>query len=225
MNMTYLLLDLGLLALAILLIFISKNGFAANRKYIGLAVMINVFAFSIPTEFLTQLKVIVFNPPYLTGTILWQLPVEELLALLALPLMGLAVYLFLNSRYPDQKYQPYSLALSNLMLGVCIAMLYFGYQKYYTLFTFAILLLLLLYIEYVNNLRFMYRFYRAFLVSLVPFYIFYGIAANLPVVQFHQEATLDFNLLGLPFETPFYYMSMMLFSVYFYELFKSRAKS
>lgn len=225
MNTTYLLLDLGLLLIALILIYLSKSGTGTNQKYIALAVLINVFAFSIPTEFLTQLKVIVFNPPYLTGFILWQLPVEELMALIFLPLMGLGVYLWLNARYPDQKYQPYSLAFSNLMLGICIAMLYFGYQKFYTLFTFGILLVLLLLIEYLNKLRFMYRFYRAFLVSLIPFYVFYNLLSGLSVIQFEREATLDFYLLGIPFETPFYYMGMLLLSVYLYELFKSRAKS
>jgi lycopene cyclase domain-containing protein len=223
MNYTYLLVDLGLLLFSVLLFSIKKLNFAGQSKFIILAVLINVFAFSVPTEFLTQLKVIVYNPPYLTGMMLWQLPVEELLLSFLLPLCGIAIYLLLNIRYPDNKPDKYSLALSNILLGVCIAMLYFGHQKLYTVFSFAILLVFLLYIEYVNKIRFMYRFYRAYLVSLVPFYISYGILTSFPMFQFTEEETLNFNLVHIPFESHFYFMAMLLLSIYLFELFKSRA--
>jgi len=224
MNYTYLLIDLGLLLFIVLLFSIKQLNFARNSKFIILAVLINVFAFSVPTEFLTQLKVIVFNPPYLTGLTLWELPVEELLLSLVLPLCGLAIYLFLNVRFPDNTPEKYSLAVSNIMLGICIAMLYFGHQKLYTVFTFSLLLVFLLYIEYVNKLRFMYQFYRAYLVSLLPFYLVYGLITSLPVLQFNTAETLNFSLFNIPFESHFYFMGMLLLSIYLYELFKIRAR-
>lgn len=224
MNYTYLLIDLALLLLPVLLFSIRRLNFTDHSKFIVLAALISVFSFSIPTEFMTQLKVIVFNPPYLSGMTLWQLPVEELLLLFILPLSGLAVYLFLNDRFPDNSHEKYSLAFSNIMLGVCIAMLYFGHQKLYTLFTFSILFVFILYIEYVNNIRFMYRFYRAFLVTLLPFYMVYGVLANLPVIQYNSAETLNFNQFNIPFETPFYFMGMLLLSVYLFEFFKLRSR-
>ncbi|MBB5636423.1 lycopene cyclase domain-containing protein [Pedobacter cryoconitis] len=224
MNYTYLFVNLALLLLPVLLFSIRQLDFTNNSKFIILAVLINVFAFSIPTEFLTQLKVIVFNPPYLSGMTLWQLPIEELLFSFILPLSGLAIYLFLNYRFPDNSHDKYSLALSNIMLGVCIAMLYFGHQKLYTLFTFSILLVFILYIEYVNKIRFMYRFYRAFLVTLIPFYIVYSVIVNLPVIQYNSVETLRFNQFNIPFETPFYFMAMLLLTVYLFEFFKLRSR-
>lgn len=225
MNYTYLLIDLGLLVFSIFLFSIKQLNFAKNSKFITLAVLINLFAFSVPTEFLTQLKVIVFNPPYLTGLTLWELPVEELLISLVLPLSGLAIYLFLNVRFPDNTYEKYSLAVSNIMLGICIAMIYFGHQKLYTLFTFVILLVFIVYIEYVNRIRFMYRFYRAFLVSLILFYLVFGVLTSIPVLQYDAKETLDFNLFHLPFESQFYFMGMLLLTVWLFELFKSRARN
>lgn len=225
MNYTYLLIDLGLLLVPVLLFSIRQLNFTDNSKFIILAVLINIFTFSVPTEFLTQLKVIVFNPPYLTGMTLWQLPIEELLLLFLLPLSGLAIYLFLNMRFPDQKLEKYSLAVSHFLLGICIAMLYFGHRKFYTLFTFSILTMFLVYVEYVNKIRFMYRFYRAYLVSLIPFYLVYGILTALPVVQYNHLETLDFNLCYIPFESHFYFMAMLLLSVYLFELFKSKARN
>lgn len=223
MNYTYLFVDLGLLLFAVILFSGKQLNFANQSKFIILAILINVFAFSVPTEFLTQLKVIVFNPPYLSGMTLWELPVEELLLSMLLPLCGLAIYLVLNLRFPDNNLEKYSLALSNMMLGLCIAMLYFGHQKLFTVFTFSILLVFLLYVEYINKIRFMYKFYRAFLVSLILFYIVYGLLTSIPVIQYTTEETLNFNLSHIPFESHFYFMSMLLLSIYLFELFKSRA--
>ncbi|MGY0038723.1 lycopene cyclase domain-containing protein [Pedobacter sp. NJ-S-72] len=120
MNYTYLFVNLALLLLPVVLFSIRQLNFTDNSKFIILGVLISVFAFSIPTEFLTQLKVIVFNPPYLSGMTLWQLPIEELLLSFILPLCGLAIYLFLNYRFPDNSHDKYSLAFSNIMLGVSI---------------------------------------------------------------------------------------------------------
>ena len=224
MNYTYLLTDLIILLLAVALFSTKKMEFAKNSKFIILSVLINVFVFSIPTEFLTQLKVIVFNPPYLTGMTLWELPIEELLFSLFLPLAGTAIYLFLNIRYPDNTADKFSLAVSNIMLGICIAMLYFGHTKLYTVFTFAILLIFIIYVEYVNKIRFMYRFYRAYLVSLIPFYLAYAVLTSVPVIQYNAKETLEFNLVHIPFETHFYFMGMQLLSIFLYEVFKARAR-
>lgn len=223
MSYIYFLIDLGLLLFTGLLFSLKTSAFAKNSKFIVLAVLINVFVFSVPTEFLTQLKVIVFNPPYLTGLTLWELPIEELLLSMLLPGAGLAVYFFLNTRYPANGLEKYSLAVSNILLGVCIAMLYFGHQKLFTVFTFALLMAFLVYIEYVSKIRFMYKFYRAYLASLIVFYIVYGMLTSIPVVQYNIAETLNFNLFHIPFESHFYFMDMLLLSVYLFEVFKSRA--
>jgi lycopene cyclase domain-containing protein len=224
MNYTYLLTDLVLLLLTVALFSVKKMEFARNSKFIILSVLINVFVFSIPTEFLTQLKVIVFKPPYLTGMTLWELPIEELLFLFLLPLAGIGIYQLLNIRYPDNTLEKYSLAVSNIMLGICIAMLYFGHTKLYTVFTFAILLVFIIYVEYVSKIRFMYRFYRAFLVALIPFYLTATVLTTVPVIQYNAKETLDFNLVHIPFESNFYFMGMLLLSIFLYEVFKARAR-
>lgn len=224
MSYTYLFINLGLLLIPVILFSNRQLNFSGNSKFIILSVLINVFVFSIPTEYMTRMKVIVYNPPYLSGMTLWELPIEELLFSMLLPLCGLAIYQFLNLRFPDNSREKYSLAVSHMVMGICIAMLYFGYQKLYTLLTFSILLVFVGYVEYFNKLRFMYKFYRAYALSLIPFYIVYSILTTIPVIQYNNEETLKFNLAHIPFENHFYFMAMLLLSIYFYEVFKNRAK-
>jgi len=223
MNYTYLLINALLLLVPVLLLFSRQLNFSGNGKFIFLALFINVFVFSVPTEFLTRVKVIDFNPVYLTGIQLWELPIEELLFSLTLPFCGFAVYIFLNNRFPDNNLEKYSLSLSNILMGICVAILCFGYHNLYTLITFSLMLVFTLYVEYVNKIRFMYRFYRAYLVSLIPFYLFSGILNTLPVIQYNEKETLMFNVLRIPFESQFYYMAMLLLTIYLFETFKSRS--
>ncbi|MCY1377166.1 hypothetical protein D9M69_647210 [compost metagenome] len=108
------------------------------------------------------------------------------------------------------------------MLGVCVAFIYFGYTKWFTVVTFAILLVLLLYIEFFNQLRFMYRFYRAYLFCLVPFYICYGLISFLPIIRYNDLETVKFAILTVPLESHFFMMSMMLVGVYLLEVYQSK---
>lgn len=172
--------------------------------------------------FAGALKVWSFNPDYIMGVMYRQLPLEMYLFYFASSFAGLGIYSYLNIVFPKNDLQKYSLALSNLLLGVMIAILFFAYTKWYTATTFALLFLLMLYVEYRNRLRFMYRFYRAFVVCLVPFYLSFGILCNLPVITYRASETLDVNLFRIPFENHFYMMGMLLLGVFFMEVLKSR---
>ena len=223
MNFTFFLINTGLLLIPAVLFSSPKLRFKANSKFITLAALINMFVFSIPGEYLTRIKAVVFNPPYLTGMTLWELPAEELLLYISLPVCGLAIYLYLNARFPALKYEKYSLAFSNIIAGICIAMIWFGHRQAYTLVTFTMLLAFILYVEYVNPIRFMYKYYRALLLSLVPVNIIYALLTSIPVIQYNTAETLKFGWGYIPLENQFYFAAMLLLSVYFFELFRNKA--
>lgn len=178
--------------------------------------------FSETGVFFAGLKVWTFNPAYLLGITYRQLPLEMYLFYFTFSFACLGIYNYLNAKFPKNDLQKYSLSLSNLLLGIMVAMLFFAYSKWYTVIIFAILFLALLYIEYKNQLRFMYKFYRAFVVCLIPFYISFGILCNMPIIRYNAAETIDVNLFRIPLENHFYMMAMLLLGVYFVEVFKSR---
>lgn len=138
------------------------------------------------------------------------------------PALGLCLYCYLNYRFPNNNPEKFSLSVSNLMLGICVAMLFFGYLKWYTAIIFFISFALLLYIEYKNKLRFMYRFYRVYALLLLPFYAVCLIIRNQSLLKFDEHATLKLTLGGVSIEAYFYLMSMLLLAVYLFELFKGK---
>ncbi len=217
--MTYIFLYLNLFLF--LIPFILRNDPKQLRLMIIPALIVTVI-FSETGVFFTGLKVWIFNPVYLLGVSYRQLPLEMYLFYFTSSFASLGIYNYLNAKFPKNDLQKYSLALSNLLLGLMIAMLFFAYTKWYTVTIFAILFLLMLFIEYKNQLRFMYKFYRVFVVCLIPFYISFGILCNVPIISHNAVETIGVNLFRIPFESHFYMMGMLLLGVFLMEVLKSR---
>lgn len=223
MNYIFLLLNLFLFLIPICLSFDKKVFPVGQLKSTIAATLITGIIFSAIAIFFTLFKVWSFDSVFLSGVYYRGLPLEQYLFSFTFTFAGLGIYQFLNAKFPNNQLQKFSLSVSNLMLGVCVAFLFFAYAKWYTVITFSILLILLLYIEYLNKLRFMYRFYRAYLVCLIPFYICYGIICNLPIVQYQAAETIKLKLQNIPLENHFYIMGMLLLAVYAFEFFEKRA--
>lgn len=223
MNFTYLLLALAMLVVPVMLLFVKKTGLIRMIKPAIPAALITGFVFSTIAAILVLVGAWNFDPAYLTGVFLWKVPVEEFLFTMAASLAGIGVYATLNAFFPNNALDKFSLSFSNLLMGVGVAMLIFTYTKWYSAASFGILFLLIFYIEYLNKLRFMYKFYRSFLVSLVLFYIAYGIISTLPIISYTD--VINLKLGAIPFESHFYFMGMLLMSIYLFELFKSKDKA
>ena len=222
MTYTFLYLSLFLLLIPIALLADRKVFALGNIRSLIVPSLVVTVIFSEIAVFLTGLKVWEFNTAYLIGIDYRELPLEEYLFIFTFSFAGLGIYNYLNAKFPKNDLQKYSLALSHALMGVCIAMLFFAYTKWYPAIIFAFLMMLLIGVEYINTLRFMYKFYRAFAVSLIPFFICYGVICNLPITTYQAKENLGFDLFKIPFESYFFIMGMLLLGVYLLEFFKSR---
>ena len=226
MNYIYLLINIAVLFFPLVLSFDKKVHFFSKWKFVVPAILITGVIFLIWDLLFVKLDVWSFNPDYIVGIKLWGLPLEEMLFFLTVPYACIFIYECLNAYFPKDYLQKYSLALSNLFLGLCIAILFFGFRRWYTVINFGFLFVVLAYVEYINaKLRFMYKFYRAYLVALIPFYIVNGFLTAIPVVIYNNNENLNFRVGTIPFEDHFYLMSLLLMNIYLYELFRSKAKS
>lgn len=226
MNYIYLLINIAVIFFPLVLSFDKKVHFFSKWKFVVPAILITGVVFLIWDLLFVKLDVWSFNPDYIVGIKLWGLPLEEMLFFLTVPYACIFIYECLNAYFPKDYLQKYSLALSNLFLGLSIAILFFGFRRWYTVINFGFLFVVLAYVEYINaKLRFMYKFYRAYLVALIPFYIVNGFLTAIPVVIYNNKENLNFRVGTIPFEDHFYLMSLLLMNIYLYELFRSKAKS
>lgn len=176
-----------------------------------LSVLITGSLFTALTFLFVSMGILSFSSPVLAGLVPFLVPA-----------VGLGLYHFLNERFPNNELEKFSLLASNLLLGVCIALLFFGYMRWYTAVTFFMLFALLFYIEYKNKLRFMYRFYRTYLLLLVPFYLICIGLSGQGVFKFNEAASLKLKLGVVAIEGYFYFMLMLLLAVYLFELLKRK---
>lgn len=222
MKYTFLLLALGLLVLPLVFNFhknIFKNG---NFKAALGASLISAIIFSTLAVVLQLLGVLIYSTDRTIGVLFKDIPIEQYLLNFSFSLVGVSLYQYLNISFPKNDLQRYSLAISNLLLGLCIAFLFFGYSKWYTLLTFSTLLLVLFLIEYVGKLRFMYKAYRAFMVMLIPFYLVYGVLFWNGILKVSQNGLFGLYIAKIPLENHFIALSTLLVSVYMFEFFRSK---
>ncbi|GGI27951.1 lycopene cyclase domain-containing protein [Pedobacter mendelii] len=224
MNYIYLLINIAVIFFPMVLSFDKKVHFFSKWKFVLPAILLTGVVFLIWDLLFVKLNVWSFNPDYIVGIQFFGLPLEEILFFLTVPYACVFIYECLNAYFPKDSLQKYSFSLSNLFLGLCIAMLFLGYNRWYTVINFGFLFIVLAYVEYFNvKFRFMYKFYRAYLVSLIPFYIVNGFLTSIPVVIYNDKQNLGFRVGTIPFEDHFYLMGLLLMNIYLYEFFKSRA--
>ncbi|RZJ79340.1 MAG: hypothetical protein EOO47_11130 [Flavobacterium sp.] len=195
-------------------IFINGN---FKMMFGGSLVSCIVFSALLLVQYL--LGIITYNTPEATFR---DIPIAQYLIIFTFSLVGVSLYQYLNLKFPKNDLQKYSLAVSNLLLGLCVAFLFFAYNKWYTLSTFATLLVLLLLIEYVGKLRFMYKAYRAFLVILVLFQIIYTVLFWNDIITLNNAHISGMRVLKVPIENHFTLLAIILVGVYMFEFFKSK---
>lgn len=215
---------LALVPLLLPLVFqINKQIFkSGNLRTAFGASLVATILFSAITVVLYLLGLVSYEIEKTLSVSFKDVPVEQYLLYFSLNFTGISLYLYLNLLFPKNDLQKYSLAFSNFLLGLCVAFLFFGYPKWYTMLTFATLLLVLLLIEYVGKLRFMYRAYRAFAFMCLPLLIVYSILVWNGTILNAADAISGLQVAKVPVETLFMYLSSLLVSIYMFEFFKSK---
>lgn len=208
MNYTYLLIDFALLLIAVFLSFGVQSRQPGNWKFTVPAAVAAALFCALLSFVFGSAGVLTFHAKYLSGIRIGTLPLEEWLFCLFMPYTGLVLYTYLNLKFPGLALEKFSLTLSNLLLGLLVAVVFFSYKagNLYAIGIHVMLFLLLVYIEYINKLRFMYRFYRMFLLCFLLFYPVYRL------------------LTGMPVYLSAYSMIVLLLAVYLYELFSRRSR-
>lgn len=158
-----------------------------------------------------------FNPRYLSGIYLGNLPVEEVLFFITVPYACVFVYecvrVYLKPGIFDAR-EP------NITKAVFLFMLFVGavqYERMYTLITFFLLALSIYLIRWVWNVTWLGRFYLAWLICMIPFLVVNGILTGScieqPVVWYNSAEHLNIRIGTIPFEDIWYGMLLVLLNV------------
>jgi len=222
---TYLLINLCSIAIPLAYSFESKVRFYQKWIYLIPAMLLTLLFFIIWDIVFTEWGVWGFNPLYLTGVYLFNLPVEEWLFFICIPYA--CVFTYESLKYfvkPDPFKAKATLISWVLIIGLAIVGLIF-IHKAYTATTFLILSVFLAW-HLTLKVDYMGRFYQAFLVILIPFFMVNGLLTGslIPqeVVWYNDGENLGIRMFTIPVEDTFYGLLLILMNVTFYEFFKKQ---
>jgi len=225
-NWLYVLINLGSVSIPFLAGFDSRLKFYRQWKYLFPAMLMTMLVF-IPWDMLkTSLEVWGFNPRYLLGYYIGNLPLEEWMFFIAIPFACLFTYHSLNYLVRKDFIGRYA---ERITLFLAILLLVFGLMntgRLYTSVTFISTGAFLLFHRFVVKGEYMGRFYLMYLVTLIPFFIVNGLLTGsfIPeeVVYYDDTQNLGIRLGTIPVEDMVYGLLMLLMNVTWFEFFRNK---
>ena len=170
-----------------------------------------------------------FNPKYLSGLSLFQLPLGEWLFFITVPYACVFIYDVLNYFWPKSSYfEKHERNISVTLVFFSFAMVAARFDKLYTVTTFTFLGLFLAYIHYQVKPEWLPKFYRAYLVGLIGFFIVNGVLTGTgideQVVWYNENHFTTVRMGTIPIEDLFYGLLLILGNISLYEYFIDRFK-
>jgi lycopene cyclase domain-containing protein len=163
-----------------------------------------------------------FNPAYLTGYYLLGLPVEEWLFFICIPYACIFTHYALLEISPKFRFgQRTTHVIYISLITVLIIVLWYFYDRWYTLLSFVFCLLILA-IVYNTRKQLLRSFFATYLVILIPFLIVNGVLTGTgiedQVVWYNDNENLGKRILTIPVEDSIYNLGMLLTVLFVTEL-------
>jgi lycopene cyclase domain-containing protein len=225
LKFTYLFINLISVFFPLILSFDKKVQFYKSWRFIWPGMAITGLIFLFWDILFTAKGVWYFNPKYITGIKVLQLPIEEILFFLTVPFACLFIYACLNYYIKWEINIRLTRIVSNLLIIFAIIILIFYHHRMYTRVTFTLLAFMVVLLQFFYKAHWLNRFYMAWVVCLVPFYIINGLLTSLPVVLYNDAENLGRRIGTIPVEDHFYCMALLLMNVAFFEYFRRKSKA
>lgn len=226
MKLLYLLINFCTVIVPFLFSFHPKLKFSKEFKSFFLSNLIVAIPFIIWDIFFTQLGIWGFNPDYITGLYIVNLPVEEALFFVCIPFSCVFTYNCLNLFFKPIWKPKTENTILLLFSATSLATGMYFYDKLYTSYTFISLSILLLFFKYVLKVNWLPKLLSIYPVLFIPFFIVNGILTGSgidnPVVWYNNTENLNIRLLTIPVEDTFYGFELILLNVGLYEYFRSK---
>lgn len=167
-----------------------------------------------------------FNPDYFLNTKILSLPLEEWLFFICIPFACVFTHYALLLYFPKMKLgENSSKSIAVGLMLTLVFVLIFNYDKWYTLVNFSLAIpLTLIVLKY--NPKLLQHFFLTFLVMLIPFFIVNGVLTGSwienQVVWYNNAENLGIRMGTIPVEDSIYAYSMILMSLFFFELLSSK---
>jgi len=222
----YLIIIIAVISVPLLLSFEKNLKFYRKWKYLFPAILIVMIPFLIWDYYFTAREFWGFNPRYLSGLYLFELPVEEILFFVVVPYASLFGYYAIRFHFPEYRVnEKYTSVVFVLLLFVSLAGASASFQQPYTLVNFIFFTAILL-VVYVFNKKMLQNYFAIFPVLLIPFFLINGILTGTgiesEVVWYNPDVFSGMRVLTIPAEDFFFAFTLILSVLFFTELLQKK---
>jgi len=219
---TYLLIDLGAVIIPLIFSFHPRLNFYKKWRAIIISISIVGLVFVSWDIIFTDMGIWGFNPNYLSGLYLFNLPLEEILFFICIPFACMFTYHCFKLFSPIHT-SKLSEKFSYLLVFFLLVVGFYFIDKWYPSVTFLALAILLLIIQKVFNPNWLPRLYTTLLVLIIPFLLVNGTLTGTgleePVVWYNENEIIGLRIFTVPIEDFFYGTLMILSNVFLLEKF------
>lgn len=214
MDSLYLWLNIGSLSIPFLYSFHPKLKLYKKWKFIFPSILV-MMLFYIPWDIVfTDNGFWGFNPMYLTGIYIVNLPLEEWLFFICIPYACIFTHYALLHYFPDWKLsEKTTTGISYMLIAAMLLLIVLFYDRWYPLinYSYAVILIYLV-LKYRKDL--LQQYYLTFLVMLIPFFIVNGILTGSfieeQIVWYDNTQNLGVRMFTIPVEDSVYAFTVIL---------------
>ncbi|WP_439489327.1 lycopene cyclase domain-containing protein [Algoriphagus sp.] len=222
----YLAINLFTISFPLIRSFEPKIRFASKWVALFPAILLTAAFFLIWDHWFTVIGVWEFNPRYLVGLYLLQMPLEEWLFFFTVPFACVFIYEVLIYFFPKDHFKTAGKYFLFLMIPILLLLAFIHLDKLYTSVNFLIGAVALGLHWVIFKDKYLGRFFFAYLVHLIPFIICNGILTggltDEAVVIYNNQENLGIRIWTAPIEDTIYSMTLLLMNVSLFEYFRSR---
>ncbi len=222
MHYIYLFLILFTLSYPLYKSFENKVHFFSKWKFLFPGIIASAVFFIAWDVWFTNSGIWKFNPDYILGFYILNLPVEEWLFFIVVPFSCVFIYEVMNYFVKKDVLKNYSKIITIFLIVLSLLLSITYHERLYTFITFLLLgIFLLIHLLFLRS-NYLGRFYIAWAVCLIPFAIVNGVLTALPVLIYNDAENMGIRLYTIPVEDVFYGMLNILQVITVYEWLKQK---
>lgn len=182
--------------------------------------------FIIWDAYFTKIGVWWFNDNYLIGIKLLGLPIEELLFFICIPFSCTFTYYCIDRYYPMTFLKKHNNGVAFIFIIINIIASIFYWEMIYTKITFLLLALSIITLQYILKVNWLTKALVIYICLLPGFFMVNGVLTGTglesPIVNYNPKDFANIRLWTIPLEDAFYGFMMILWNLYFFDIFKNK---
>jgi lycopene cyclase domain-containing protein len=224
MSNLYLILDIAAVFFPLILSFDKKVAYYKSWKAVFSAILIVGIPFVAWDIYFTQIGVWGFNPAYLVGLEITNLPIEEILFFIIVPFACTFIFACLKAYFKELRLKMFNQVVYIGIAIYAIVVLVLGFGTYYANIVSILALITVFILSRANNQ--INHLPLAFIISLIPFFIMNAVLTGTgienEIVWYNDLQNSSFRFNTIPIEDVMYAWVLIGWNVFLYERIQNR---